>query len=98
MSAWAEKDALWVNRQGRIQRAQRAIAAPGTAREDWRVLVDLLVQLGDDVRIESLADLRRLVARELGLPDEDVLNRLPAAGLLHEPQEPSDDPAMGGGP
>lgn len=82
LSAWPEKDALWVNRQGRIQRGQRAVAAPGLAREDWRVLVDVLVHLGDDLEAAGLPALRRLVARALKLDDEDVLNRLPAEGLL----------------
>ncbi len=96
LSAWAEKDALWVNRQGRVQRGQRAIAAPGAAREDWRVLAELLAHLGDVAGLASLADVRRLVAGELGLADIDALNRLPAAGLLHEPGEPSDSAATGG--
>ena len=71
-----------VNRQGRVQRFQRAIPAPGEAREDWRVLVDLLGRLGDDTGVASLPALRRLVAAELGLDDADVLNNLPAEGLV----------------
>jgi NADH-quinone oxidoreductase subunit G len=90
---WAEKDALWVNRQGRIQRGQRAIAAPGAAREDWRLLVDVLTQVDTDPEIAGLPALRRLVARELGLPDEDALNRLPAEGLV--PQLPAQAPTGG---
>lgn len=81
LSMWAEKDALWVNRHGRVQRGQRAVAAPGDAREDWRLLADLLSHLGDPVDVAGLPALRRLVARELGLADEDVLNRLPGEGL-----------------
>jgi NADH-quinone oxidoreductase subunit G len=81
---WAEKDALWVNRQGRIQRGQRAVLPPGDGREDWRVLVDLLAQTGDDPAVAGLPALRRLVAGELDLPDENVLNRLPEKGLVPE--------------
>ena len=82
MSMWAEKDALWVNQQGRIQRGQRAVLAPGQAREDWRVLVDLLQHVGQDPEVAGLPALRRLVARDLSLDDEDSLNRLPAEGLV----------------
>jgi len=81
-SMWAEKDALWVNGQGRVQRGQRAVLAPGQAREDWRVLVDLLQNLGRDPEVAGLPALRRLVAADLGLDDEDSLNRLPAEGLV----------------
>jgi len=92
-AAWAEKDALWANRQGRIQRGQRAVAAPGQTREDWRLLVDLLAHLGQDPEVGGLPALRRLVAAELELTDEDVLNRLPAEGLV--PDRPAPAPAGG---
>ena len=77
---WAEKDALWVNRQGRIQRGQRAVLPPGDAREDWRVLVDLLQHVGQDPELAGLPALRRLVAADLvdGWMDENVLNRCPS--------------------
>jgi len=80
--AWAEKDGLIVNRQGRIQRFQRAILPPGEAREDWRLWTDLLAHAGEDTGIAGLPALRRFVAGELGLADEDVLNRLPGEGLV----------------
>jgi NADH-quinone oxidoreductase subunit G len=82
LSMWAEKDALWVNGQGRIQRGQRAVAAPGDSREDWRLLAELLGHVGDELDLAGQPALRRHVARELGLADEDVLNRLPAEGLV----------------
>jgi NADH-quinone oxidoreductase subunit G len=82
LSMWAEKDALWVNKQGRIQRGQRAVAAPGDSREDWRLLVELLDHAGDELELAGQPALRRFVARELGLSDEDALNRLPAEGLV----------------
>jgi anaerobic selenocysteine-containing dehydrogenase len=86
LAMWAEKDGLSVNRQGRVQRSQRAIMPPGEAREDWRVLVELL---GDTVA--GLPALRRLVAAELGLEDPDVLNNLPAEGMV--PRVPAPAPA-----
>jgi len=84
VSMWAEKDALWVNRQGRIQRGQRGVLPPGDSREDWRVLVDVLAHLGQDPGAPGLPALRRLVAGDLGLADEDALNRLPEHGLVPE--------------
>ena len=60
---WPEKDALWLNKQGRIQRGQRAIAAPGDSREDWRLLADLLGHAGDDAELAGLPVMRRLLAR-----------------------------------
>ena len=45
-SAWVEKDASYVNGQGRLQGAARVIAAPGDAQEDWQVFVNVGRALG----------------------------------------------------
>jgi NADH dehydrogenase/NADH:ubiquinone oxidoreductase subunit G len=37
-AAYTEKDATWVNTEGRAQRGRLAIHAPGEAREDWRII------------------------------------------------------------
>ncbi len=89
MAMWAEKDGLTVNAKGRVQRSQRAILPPGDGREDWRVLTDLLSHLGGDPAVPGLPALRRLVARELGLDDEDTLNNLPAEGLALDVAAPA---------
>ena len=50
--AWPEKDFTTVNTEGRVQRSEKAVFAPGDAREDWsifRALADTLgVSLGFD--------------------------------------------------
>jgi hypothetical protein len=58
------------------------VAAPGDSREDWRLLVELVAHAGRDLELAGLPALRRWVAQELGLADEDALNRLPAEGLV----------------
>ena len=51
-AAWTEKDFTTVNTEGRVQRSEKAVFAPGDAREDWsifRALADTLgVSLGFD--------------------------------------------------
>ena len=42
-SAWAEKRGSMINLKGRLQRLNRAVSAPGTARDDWEILRDLIV-------------------------------------------------------
>jgi NADH-quinone oxidoreductase subunit G len=37
-AAYTEKDATWVNTEGRAQRGRLAIFPPGEAKEDWRIL------------------------------------------------------------
>jgi NADH-quinone oxidoreductase subunit G len=37
-AAYTEKDATWVNTEGRAQRGRLAIHPPGEAKEDWRII------------------------------------------------------------
>jgi NADH-quinone oxidoreductase subunit G len=57
-AAYTEKDALYVNTEGRVQAAQRAIFPPGEAREDWTILRALSEVLGKKLPYDSLAQLR----------------------------------------
>jgi NADH-quinone oxidoreductase subunit G len=61
-AAYTEKDAAYVNTEGRVQLARRAVFPPGEAREDWAILRALSAVLGKPLPYESLAALRaRLV-------------------------------------
>lgn len=76
---WAEKAGVFANRQGRLQAFAQAVARPGSAREDWRVLADLLPP-GGQALWPSLKALRQATAARLALNVD--LDRLPADGAL----------------
>jgi predicted molibdopterin-dependent oxidoreductase YjgC len=61
-SSWVEKDGAFVNGQGRLQAASRAIAAPGEAQEDWQIFVNVGLALGASVTYTSSAAVRADVA------------------------------------
>jgi NADH-quinone oxidoreductase subunit G len=61
-AAYTEKDATYVNTEGRIQRGRRAVFPPGEAREDWKILRALSDVLGRKLPYDSLAQLRRRMA------------------------------------
>ena len=65
-TSWLEKDATYVNIDGRLQAASRAIAAPGDAQEDWQVLVNLGLALGVQLTYTSSAAVRGELAAALG--------------------------------
>ncbi len=94
LAMWAEKDGLLANRQGRLQVLRAAIARPGSAREDWRVLAEWLGRLGAPGVPATLAELRGELATALGLPPGTDLNALPSTGLVARPG--ADAPAAGG--
>ncbi len=64
-ASWVEKDASYVNRQGRLQGAARAIAPPGEAQEDWQVLVNVGLALGASLTYTSSAAIRADLAAAL---------------------------------
>jgi NADH-quinone oxidoreductase subunit G len=60
--AWVEKDAAYVNIDGRLQGASRAIVAPGEAQEDWQVFVNVALALGVPLTYTSSAAVRAELA------------------------------------
>jgi NADH-quinone oxidoreductase subunit G len=62
-AAYTEKDATYVNTEGRVQLARRAAWPVGEAREDWTIIRALSAQLGKTLPFDNLAQLRsRLIA------------------------------------
>jgi len=61
-AAYTEKDATYVNTEGRAQRAWFACKPPGDARDDWAILRALSEALGRTLPVNSLADVRALLA------------------------------------
>ncbi len=80
-AAWAEKQGLFVNRKGRWQAFRQAIARPGNAREDWRILAEAVGRLDDGAALGSLKAVRSALAAAV-LTDPSVdLNKLPEHGF-----------------
>ncbi|MEZ5682351.1 MAG: NADH-quinone oxidoreductase subunit NuoG [Erythrobacter sp.] len=57
-ASFAEKDGTYVNTEGRVQFAEKAVFAPGDAREDWTILRALADALGVNVGFDSFAQLQ----------------------------------------
>ena len=57
-SAYTEKDALWVNTEGRVQQGFKSVHAPGDAREDWTILRALSEQCDATLPYDTIGQLR----------------------------------------
>jgi NADH-quinone oxidoreductase subunit G len=64
-ASWVEKDASYVNDQGRLQPAARAIAPPGEALEDWQIFVNVGLALGVELTYTSTQEIRADIAAAL---------------------------------
>lgn len=57
-SAYTEKQATYVNAEGRAQQTLAAVTAPGLAREDWKVFRALSEVIGQPLKYDTLDELR----------------------------------------
>lgn len=56
-AAYTEKDALYINTEGRVQSTSRAVYPPGAAKVDWEIIKMLANYLNIDLKIETHADI-----------------------------------------
>jgi NADH-quinone oxidoreductase subunit G len=61
-AAYTEKNATYVNTEGRAQMARLAVFPPGEAREDWKIIRALAETLGKTLPYDSLGQVRRRLA------------------------------------
>ncbi|MFC7477363.1 NADH-quinone oxidoreductase subunit NuoG [Dankookia sp. GCM10030260] len=61
-AAYTEKDATWVNTEGRVQRGRLAVYPPGEAREDWKIIRAASDVLGKRLPYDSLDAVRARLA------------------------------------
>jgi NADH-quinone oxidoreductase subunit G len=79
-AAYAEKHGTYVNTEGRVQWSERAVFAPGEAREDWAILRAVSELAGSKLPFDSYDQLRSQMINEFPqLGRRDVLVDLPWA-------------------
>ena len=61
-AAYTEKNATYVNTEGRPQRARLAVFPPGEAKEDWKILRALSEVVGRKVPLDTIGQVRARMA------------------------------------
>jgi NADH-quinone oxidoreductase subunit G len=64
-AAYTEKDAIYVNTEGRVQLAARAVFPPGDAREDWAIIRALSESVGEKLPYDNLSGVRRALIEDV---------------------------------
>ena len=73
-ASYAEKAGTYVNLEGRVQRGEKAVFAPGDAREDWSIFRALSQVLGKTLPFDSFEQLRaRMFADVPALASEGLV-------------------------
>ena len=60
--AWAEKRGSMINIKARLQRLNRAVQAPGSARDDWEILRDLILAVNGTNGLAMIEDVFQQMA------------------------------------
>src|SRR4249919_1764718 len=89
-AAYAEKHGTYVNTEGRVQWAERAVFAPGEAREDWSILRAVSELAGKKLPFDSYDQLRSKMVKEFP--------QLGRSGLVDLPWSPPKLAAKAEGP
>lgn len=88
-AAYTEKNGTYVNLEGRVQRSNKAIFAPGDAREDWSILRALSEVMGKTLPFDSFEELRANMAKdhpELAVEGLVPMAWNPPSGLPDKPK------------
>jgi len=64
-NAYAEKRGSMINSTGRLQRLNKAVNAPGNARDTWEILRDLVVACGGSNGLYSVEDVFKAMANDI---------------------------------
>jgi NADH-quinone oxidoreductase subunit G len=91
-ATYTEKDGTYVNTEGRVQLARRAVFPPGEAREDWKIVRALSGGVGQPLPFDTLRDLRcQMWEVHPVLAQADVVTRA-NWGAFGEPGPVASDP------
>ena len=61
-AAFAEKEGTFTNTERRVQRVRKAVAPPGSARPDWRIVCDLARRMGYRMSYDGAAAIQEEIA------------------------------------
>jgi NADH-quinone oxidoreductase subunit G len=64
-NAWCEKRGSMINLKGRLQRLNRAVSAPGEARDDWEILRDLVRAVSGSNGLYMIEDVFKSMAADV---------------------------------
>jgi formate dehydrogenase alpha subunit len=62
-ASFAEKEGTFTNTERKVQRVRKAVASPGEAREDWKIICDLATRMGTPMAYDSAKAIFEEIAR-----------------------------------
>ena len=63
-AAYTEKNATYVNTEGRVQRTAKAVFPPGKAKEDWTIIRAISEHIGKTLEMNDITQVRAALVDE----------------------------------
>ena len=64
-AAYTEKNGLFINLEGNLQRAYKASYPPGSAREDWTIIKELADRMNKPLAYNNIQQLRESIYKQI---------------------------------
>ncbi len=93
-SAWPEKNGTVTNTNRQVQMGRKALQAPGEAREDWEILVEMAKRLGLDWSYAHPSEVFAEMKRSMASLDNITWDRLERESAVTYPSLSPDDPGQ----
>jgi NADH-quinone oxidoreductase subunit G len=81
-SSFAEKRGTMINGQGRLQRLNRAIPAPGQSRDDWEIIRDIKAAIGGGNGIHTVEEAFKAMAGSVPAFKDLTLSKVGDLGVV----------------
>ncbi len=78
---FAEKDGTFTNTERRVQRVRQAVAGPGHARDDWKILGEIGTRLGYPMQYEKVSEILDEIASVSPIYGGISFDRIEQVGL-----------------
>ncbi len=78
-AAYTEKDGMFINLEGRVQKTSKASYPPGDAKEDWKIFQELCMKMKNPIDIKNREELENKIVKEIKLFSD--FNELPSEDL-----------------
>jgi len=93
-TAWAEKTGTVTNTNRQVQMGRKAVPAPGEAREDWAITVDLARRLGLDWNYTHPREVFAEMKKSMKSLDNITWERLERENVVTYPSLSPEDPGQ----
>ena len=83
-AAYTEKNGLFVNLEGRVQKAYKASYPPGQSREDWMIFKDLANLMKKPLDFKNIKELRSLINKKIQSNISKETNQINKVNFVNE--------------